>query len=80
MKRKKILQFNPEKIEQVKAESNGKKEKYEIRYTVIEEDSSNQEKYLEVGKRISDLYMNISLKITILSSELFEILGMIKIL
>ena len=50
---KKILQFFPEKIEQVEAEFNGKKS-MRFRYTVIEEDSSNQEKYLEVGKRTSE--------------------------
>jgi hypothetical protein len=42
---KKVLQFNPEKVEQVEAEFNG--------YTVIEEGIS-QEKYLEVGKRTSE--------------------------
>ena len=50
---KKILQFFPEKIEQVEAEFNGKKS-MRFRYTIIEEDSSNQEKYLEVGKRTSE--------------------------
>jgi hypothetical protein len=49
---KKILQFFTEKIEQVEAEFNGKKS-MRFRYTVIEEDS-NQEKYLEVGKRTSE--------------------------
>lgn len=48
-----ILQFFPEKIEQVEAEFNGKKS-MRFRYTVIEEGSSNQEKYLEVGKRTSE--------------------------
>jgi len=47
---KKVLQFNPEKVEQVEAEFNGKKS---MRYTVIEEGIS-QEKYLEVGKRTSE--------------------------
>jgi hypothetical protein len=46
------LQFNPEKIEQVEAEFNGKKS-MRFRYTVMEE-GSNQEKYLEVGKRTSE--------------------------
>jgi hypothetical protein len=51
---KKILKFNPEKIEQVEAEFNGKKS-MRFRYTVIEEGSDNdQEKYLEVGKRTSE--------------------------
>jgi hypothetical protein len=50
---KKILQFFPEKIEQVEAEFNGKKS-MRFRYTVIEEGSSNEEKYLEVGKRTSE--------------------------
>jgi hypothetical protein len=49
---KKILQFNPEKIEQVEAEFNGKKS-MRFRYTVIEE-GTDQEKYLEVGKRTSE--------------------------
>jgi hypothetical protein len=49
------LKFNPEKIEQVEAEFNGKKS-MRFRYTVIEEGSSteDQEKYLEVGKRTSE--------------------------
>ena len=51
---KKVLIFNPEKIEQVEAEFNGKKS-MRFRYTVIEEDNgSNEEKYLEVGKRTSE--------------------------
>ena len=52
---KKILKFNPEKIEQVEAEFNGKKS-MRFRYTVVEEgsSSSDQEKYLEVGKRTSE--------------------------
>jgi hypothetical protein len=50
---KKILQFFPEKIEQVEAEFNGKKT-MRFRYTVIEEGSSNQEKSLEVGKKTSE--------------------------
>jgi hypothetical protein len=49
---KKVLQFNPEKIEQVEAEFNGKKS-MGFRYTVIE-DGSGQKKYLEVGKRTSE--------------------------
>jgi hypothetical protein len=50
---KKILKFNPEKIEQVEAEFNGKKS-MRFRYTVIEEGGTDQEKYLEVGKRTSE--------------------------
>src|SRR5919107_5030737 len=51
---KKVYQFNPEKIEQVEAEFNGKKSQ-RYRYTVTEPDNgSNQEKYLEVGKRTSE--------------------------
>ena len=51
---KKILKFNPEKIEEVEAEFNGKKS-MRFRYTVIDEGSgNNQEKYLEVGKRTSE--------------------------
>ena len=49
---KKVLQFNPEKVEQVEAEFNGKKS-MRFRYAVIE-DGSGQEKYLEVGKRTSE--------------------------
>jgi uncharacterized cupin superfamily protein len=47
-----VLTFNPEKIEQVEAEFNGEKS-MRFRYTVIEE-SSDQERYLEVGKRTSE--------------------------
>jgi len=51
---KRILQFNPEKIEQVQAEFNGKKSQ-RYRYTVTDPNNgSNQEKYLEVGKRTSE--------------------------
>ena len=50
---KKILQFNPEKIEQVEAEFNGKKSQ-RYRYSVLDPNNSNQEKYLEVGKRTSE--------------------------
>jgi hypothetical protein len=50
----KVLTFNPEKIEQVEAEFNGKKS-MRFRYTVMEEgNGSNEEKYLEVGKRTSE--------------------------
>jgi hypothetical protein len=66
---KKALEFDPEKIEQVEAEFNGKKSQ-RYRYTVTDpNDASNQEKYLEVGKRTSediDEYLsegNTSLKI-----------------
>jgi hypothetical protein len=49
----KVLEFDPEKIEPVEKEFNGKKiQRY--RYTVTDpNDTTNQEKYLEVGKRIS---------------------------
>ena len=51
---KKVYQFNPEKIEQVEAEFKGKKSQ-RYGYTVTEPDNgSNQEKYLEVGKRTSE--------------------------
>jgi hypothetical protein len=50
---KKVLQFVPEKTEQVQAEFNGKKS-LRFRYTVIEEDSGDQEKYFEVSKRTSE--------------------------
>ena len=50
---KKILKFNPEKIEEVEAEFNGKKS-LRFRYTVIEEGGTDQEKYLGVGKRTSE--------------------------
>jgi hypothetical protein len=49
---KKVLTFNPEKIEQVEAEFNGKKS-MRFRYTVYEE-GTDQEKYLEAGKRTSE--------------------------
>jgi hypothetical protein len=50
---KRVLQFNPEKIEQVEAEFNGKKT-MRYRYTVTEPDNKSQEKYLEVGKQTSE--------------------------
>ena len=51
---KKVFGFNPEKIERVPAEFNGKKS-IRYRYTVTDpNDSSNQERYLEVGKRTSE--------------------------
>jgi hypothetical protein len=51
---KKVYQFDPEKIQQVEAEFNGKKSQ-RYRYTVTDpNDISNQEKYLEVGKRTSE--------------------------
>lgn len=49
---KRVITFNPEKVEPVEAEFNGKKS-MRFRYIVIEEDDSN-EKYLEVGKRTSE--------------------------
>ena len=58
--KKRALKFNPEKIEQVEAEFNGKKSQ-RYRYTVIDPNNSNQEKYLEVGKRTSeDIYAYLS--------------------
>ena len=49
-----MLEFNPEKIEQVEREFNGKKSQG-YRYTVIDPNNgSKQEKYLEVGKRTSE--------------------------
>jgi hypothetical protein len=66
---KKALQFDPEKIEQVEREFDGKKTQ-RYRYTVTDpNDPTNQEKYLDVGKRVSeeiDEYLsegNTSLKI-----------------
>ena len=50
---KRILQFNPEKIEQVEAEFNGKKTMRYI-YAVTDPDNENQEKYLGVGKQTSE--------------------------
>ena len=51
---KKVYKFDPEKIEQTVAEFNGKKSQ-RYRYTVTDPtDSSNQEKYLEAGKRTSE--------------------------
>src|SRR6478736_182905 len=51
---KRVLEFNPEKIEQMEAEFNGKKtQRYQ--YAVTEPSSgNNQEKYLSVGKRTSE--------------------------
>ena len=50
---KRVLEFNPEKIEQVEAEFNGKKSQ-RYRYTVTDPNNgSQQEKCLEVGKRTS---------------------------
>ena len=51
---KKVLQFVPEKTEQVQAEFNGKKS-LRFRYIVIEDGSNDdQEKYFEVSKRTSE--------------------------
>jgi hypothetical protein len=51
---KRVLEFNPEKIEQVEAEFNGKKSQ-RYRYVVTDPNSgSKQEKWLEVGKRTSE--------------------------
>ena len=54
---KRVLQFNPENIEQIEAEFNGKKTP-RYQYTVTEpnngNNNNNQEKYLTVGKRTSE--------------------------
>ncbi|MGC2570592.1 MAG: hypothetical protein WA364_03700 [Candidatus Nitrosopolaris sp.] len=51
---KRVLEFNPEKIEQVEREFNGKKTQ-RYRYTVTDPNNgSKQEKYLDVGKRTSE--------------------------
>src|SRR5215813_3243547 len=51
---KPVLEINPEKIEQVEREFNGKKSQG-YRYTVIDPNNgSKREKYLEVGKRTSE--------------------------
>src|SRR5215207_9380580 len=50
---KKVLQFNPEKIEQVEAEFNGKKS-MRFRYTVIEE-GTDQEKYVIEYKNVGPI-------------------------
>jgi hypothetical protein len=51
---KRVLEFDPEKIEQVEAEFNGKKSQ-RYRYAVTDPNNGNkQEKYLEVGKRTSE--------------------------
>jgi hypothetical protein len=51
---KRVLEFDPEQIEQVEAEFNGKKSQ-RYRYAVTDPNSgSKQEKWLEVGKRTSE--------------------------
>ena len=51
---KRVLEFNPEQIEQVETEFNGKKSR-RYRYTVTDSNNgSKQEKCLEVGKRTSE--------------------------
>ena len=50
---KRVLLFNPEKIQQVEAEFSGRKT-MRYRYTVTEPNSEDQEKYLEVGKQTSE--------------------------
>ena len=47
------LEFNPEKIQPVEAEFNGKKTQ-RYRYTVTDPNGNKQEKWLEVGKRTSE--------------------------
>jgi hypothetical protein len=49
---KKVLKFVPEKIEQTEGEYDGKKS-LRFRYTVVE-DGSDQEKYFEVSKMVSE--------------------------
>jgi hypothetical protein len=51
---RRVYQFNPEKIEQVETEFNGKKS-LRYRYTVTDSiNGANQQRYLEVGKRVSE--------------------------
>jgi hypothetical protein len=51
---KRLLEFNPEQIEQVEAEFNGKKTQ-RYRYTVTDPNNDDKKaKYLEVGKRTSE--------------------------
>lgn len=52
---KRVLTLDPEKIEQVETEFNGKKS-MRFRYSgeVTEEGNNDQEKYLEVGKKTSE--------------------------
>lgn len=58
---KRVYKFNPEMIEQVETEFNGKKS-LRYRYTVIDSSNgTNQQRYLDVGKRTSediDAYLN----------------------
>jgi hypothetical protein len=51
---KRILEFNPEKIEPIEANFNGKKSQ-RYRYTVIDSNYPNEEKNLEVGKQTSEV-------------------------
>jgi hypothetical protein len=68
---KKVYQFNPEKIEQVEAEFNGKKSQ-RYRYAVIDPNNGSQEKYLEVGKRTSeDIDSTLSEGYTLLKIQRF---------
>jgi hypothetical protein len=50
---KMVLNFDAEKMDRVPAEFNGRKT-IRYRYTVTEPNNGSQEKYLEVGKRISE--------------------------
>jgi hypothetical protein len=69
---RRVLQFNPEKIEQVEVEFNGKKSQ-RYQYTVTDPNSgSNQEKYLTVGKQTSeDIDSNLSEGHTLLKIQRF---------
>jgi hypothetical protein len=51
---KAVLYFNPEKIEPVEFEFNGKKS-IRYQYTVIDPNSPDQEKYFTVSKRTSEV-------------------------
>ena len=51
---KRILQFNPEKIDPIETDFNGKKSQ-RYRYTVTDPNNGSQEKYLEVGKQTSEV-------------------------
>ena len=59
---KRVLEFNPERIEQVEAEFNGKKTQ-RYRYTVTDPNNGNkQQKCLEVVKRTSEEYDYVELR------------------
>ena len=50
---KRVLQFEPEKIQQGESEFSGRKT-MRYKYTVTEPNNESQEKYLEVGKQTSE--------------------------